>query len=236
MTTQKRQGRHAGRPGCLLAAITSCTRRQAVTRLHGQSKADAAPRRCATRMQCTRSSMSSSSGGTGTARNTPVRRFFRLSNTITRPDRSICRGGQGEGLGNPASGGMQHAAEGAHLARRPGGGGHEGAAFILGEIQPPPVGVEQLHTGVTGPPLGGAIDTFHRNSVSRQPRQGQRNGDKPPQSAVGRADRARFQSTVLATAIRRAKPAQHQLVVPGDDVRARHGAELLRLLECRRSA
>ena len=100
--------------------------------------------------------------------------------------------GQGEGLGNPASGGMQHAAEGAHLARRPGGGGHEGAAFILGEIQPPPVGVEQLHTGVTGPPLGGAIDTFHRNSVSRQPRQGQRNGDKPPQSAVGRADRGQF--------------------------------------------
>jgi hypothetical protein len=109
--------------------------------------------------------MSSSSGGTGTARNIPVRRFLQALEDDHPAGQVDLPGGQGQCFGNPASHRMQNAAEGTHITRGL-GGGHEGAAFILGEIQPPPVGVEQLHAGVTGPPRRCAADTLHRNCVS----------------------------------------------------------------------
>ncbi len=57
---------------------------------------------------------------------------------------------------------MQHAAEGADLARGLGGGGHEGAALVLGEIEAAAFSVVELHARL------GLIDTVHINSVSRQ--------------------------------------------------------------------
>jgi hypothetical protein len=61
---------------------------------------------------------------------------------------------------------MQHTAKGAHLARGLGGGGHEGAAFLLGELEAAAFGVIELHTRL------GLIDTVHMNSVSRRAQRG----------------------------------------------------------------
>ena len=50
----------------------------------------------------------------------------------------------GQGLGEPAAGEVQQAAEGADLARGPGGGGEEGGPFLAGEVQASALGVEEL--------------------------------------------------------------------------------------------
>ena len=68
------------------------------------------------------------------------------------------------GFGDAAAGGVQGGAEGAHLARGFGGGRHEGAALVLGEVEAAPFGVEELHAGLR------LVTTVHPDSVSRRGR------------------------------------------------------------------
>ena len=81
-------------------------------------------------------------------------------------------GGQPEGLGDAAAGGVQHAAEGAHLAPGLGSGGAKGAALLFGQVEAAAFAIMQLHPLRGGPGCGFA--TVHRHSVSR--RAGRRHG------------------------------------------------------------
>ena len=68
--------------------------------------------------------------------------------------------GESQGFGNPAAGGVQGAAEGAHLTRGCDGGGHEGAALRFGAVEEASFGVEKLHA------LLRLVATVHQDSVS----------------------------------------------------------------------
>ena len=78
---------------------------------------------------------------------------------------------------------MQHAAEGAHLARGLGGGGDEGAALVLGEVEAAAFGVVELHAGL------GLIETVHMSSVSQTGATKPRRGLNYP--VIGAAEGAR---------------------------------------------
>jgi hypothetical protein len=54
-------------------------------------------------------------------------------------------GGEGQGLGDAAAGGVEHAAERAHRPGGLGGGGEEGGPLLGGEVEALAVRVVQLH-------------------------------------------------------------------------------------------
>ena len=54
-------------------------------------------------------------------------------------------GRERECLGDPAAGGVEHTAEGAHRSGRLGGGGQERNALVGGHIEPLALGIVQLH-------------------------------------------------------------------------------------------
>ena len=71
-------------------------------------------------------------------------------------------GRERQGLGDPAAGGVEHAAQGPHRPGRLGGGGEEGGALVGGQIEALALGVVQLHGGDRRHAIG--------NSGKRKPR------------------------------------------------------------------
>jgi len=58
---------------------------------------------------------------------------------------------QSQGFGDPAAGCVQHAAEGAHLARGFGRSSDEGPALLLSDVEAAALGVEELHARLGRP-------------------------------------------------------------------------------------